>query len=30
MDIVMFNGKMPLERFIEWPPLEYQRLLSRR
>jgi len=28
MDIVMFTGKMPIERFIEGRPLEYQRLLS--
>ena len=28
MDIVMFTGKMPLERFIEERPLEYQRLVD--
>lgn len=28
MDIVMFTGKMPIERFIEERPLEYQRLLD--
>ena len=28
MDIVMFTGKMPIERFIEERPLEYQRLVD--
>jgi hypothetical protein len=30
MDIVMFTGKMPIERFIEGRPLECQRPLSHR
>ncbi len=28
MDIVMVTGKIPIERFIEGRPLEYQRPLS--
>ena len=28
MDIVMFTGKMPIERFIEERPLEYERLVE--
>lgn len=28
MDIVMFTGKMPIERFMEERPLEYQRLVD--
>ncbi len=28
MDIVMFTGKMPIERFIEERPMEYQRLVD--
>jgi hypothetical protein len=28
MDLVMFTGKMPIERFIEERPLEYKRLVD--
>ena len=28
MDLVMFTGKMPIERFMEERPLEYERLVQ--